>query len=397
MTLLQRLLALVLLLPLAACKAPDVNSDWMAAHQDKRLGELTLPGSHDAGIFKPFPAVELAHCKGGAFYNIAVTQTWDILGQLKMGARVFDIRPVMAGGKLFTAHGTKENIDALGLELNAGCRGQAIESVFSQVKTFLDAHPTEIVILNIGHVDYQAGMFSDTPAGEVIAAVKASAEERLGTLLFRPQDFPATALTNDVWKMRVSDIVAQNRRAIITTECSYGEVQRGFLGCLPATPGPADVGLAGLRGSWANSPFASTVMSSVENAWRTHLASGNDRGFELSWTTTMDNSCVAGAFSYKLFGVPLSRMPTFMKTLLEKAGISFTGYDHCRSIKTMSQPLLDQLAPTLQRWKETGLLCANKRPRVISMDFIEAANTTEVVRLNDASRYPSGVAGCLSE
>jgi hypothetical protein len=302
----------------------------------------------------------------------------------------------MAGGKLYTAHGTKEKIDALRLELNAGCRGQSIDSLFSQVKTFLDAHPAEIVILDIGHIDYQAGMFSSTPGADVMAAVKASAEERLGTLLFRPQDFTPAELSNDVWQMRLSDIVAQNRRAIITTECGYADVARGFLGCLPATPAAGDVGLASLQGSWANSPFASDVSSDVEAAWRNHLASGGDRGFELSWTTTMDNNCVAGAFSYKLFGVPLSRMPTFMKNLLAKAGIQFEGYDHCRSIRTMSQPLMDSLAPTVARWKSEGLLCPDRRPRVISMDFVEAGNTTEVVRLNDPSRYEP-VAACASE
>ena len=396
MALLRYLLVLTCLLPLAACKAPDVNSDWMAAYQDKRLGDLTLPRSHDAGIYKAPGSLELTQCKGGAFYNIAVTQTWDILGQLKMGARVFDIRPVMAGGKLYTAHGTKEKIDALRLELNAGCRGQAIDNLFAQVKLFLDAHPTEVVILDIGHIDYQAGMFSSTPPADVMAAVKVLAEARLGNLLFRPQDFAPTALANDVWQMRMADIVAQNRRAIITTECDHAEPARGFLGCLPATPGAGDVGLGALQGSWANSPFAANVMSDLEASWRTHLASGTDRGFELSWTTTMDNNCVAGAFSYKLFGVPLSRMPTFMKNLLSKAGIQFEGYDHCRSIRTMSQPLLDALAPTIARWKAEGLLCPDRRPRVISMDFVEAANATEVVRLNDASRYEP-VAACLSE
>jgi hypothetical protein len=215
----------------------------------------------------------------------------------------------------------------VGLQLNAGCRGQSIESLFSQLREFLNKHPSEVVIINTGNIDYHAGMFSDATGPEVARAYKSAVDTHLGDLLFRPQDFSPTALKRHLWAMRVGDLVAQNRRVFMVMECKYTEISRGFLGCLPATPGAQDVHLAKTTGPWANSPQATTVASVVTAGWRQHVDAGRKTGFGMSWTATMDTNCTVGAFSCKLFGVPPSRLPAFMARWLARAGVELNGIE----------------------------------------------------------------------
>jgi hypothetical protein len=380
-------LLLVTLQWLSIPAAATPLTDWMADYQDRPLGELTWPASHDSGMSSTRPWTEAIHCKGGAFHNITMTQTLSVQGQLQAGVRILDIRPVLSGGTLFTAHGTRERIEAVGLQLNAGCLGQSIASVFEQVNTFLEQHPTEVVIIHVGNIDHHAGMFSDASGLQVATAFKNAAEDRLGHLLFRPGDFPSTALRPDVWNMRVGDLVDQNRRVIISMECPYTDIVRGFMGCLPATPGPLDVTLGKNTGnSWANSPHATDVVTHVTHAWQTAINRDRTHTFEMSWNTTMNTDCTAAAFSWKLFGMPPSRLPTFMKKLFQRVGISTEGYDHCRSIQTMTQPLNDVLVPTLVQWRQQGQLSADQRPRVINLDFVNNALVSEIVALNDPAR-----------
>lgn len=61
-------------------------SDWMADYQNRRLAELHLPGSHDAGTVKGF--VDLTRL--GTVAN-AVTQNLTITQQLAAGTRLFDL------------------------------------------------------------------------------------------------------------------------------------------------------------------------------------------------------------------------------------------------------------------------------------------------------------------
>lgn len=383
-----KIAALILLTSsLSACLVPDINSDWMAPYQDRTLGELTWVQSHDAGMSKPAES-ELTACKGGAFYNIAVTQKYDLLGQLKSGARRFDIRPVLHNDKLYAAHGTKESIDALGLKLNAGCRGQGIDEIFAQVHGFLQKHPAEVVMLDVSHIDYMAGMFSNATAADVAERVKQSAETHLGDLLFRPASFPHDALQGDVWNMRLADFVAANQRVILTMECQYVEASRGAIGCLSAQSSePVAVGVGDLVGSWLNTPFPTQVISGGEQAYRDYLASAPSNGYEMSWTATQDQNCVAASVVYKIFNRAPSRLPEFLKTMLNSAGVATEGYDHCRSIQTMSQPLRTDFAARIESFKDSGLFCKHRRPRVISMDFVDGEMATPVVQLNDDSRY----------
>ncbi|MBC8951084.1 hypothetical protein [Xenorhabdus sp. TS4] len=107
---------------------------------NKKLRNICMAGSHDAGMSirnsgTPF-----------AFECNTLTQSCDILGQLNLGARYFDIRPVISGGHYYTGHyGYVEAISSW-----QGSNGQSIPSIIDNINEFT-ASRNELVILNFSH------------------------------------------------------------------------------------------------------------------------------------------------------------------------------------------------------------------------------------------------------
>lgn len=120
----------------------DDYSNWMQNNYTKiselKLKELTMLGSHDAGMS------ECGLSAGGATANNTVTQVLDIEGQLKLGTRYFDIRPVISAGEFVTGHYN------IGEPFQCGANGQKLSSIISQLNTFL-CDKKEFVILRISH------------------------------------------------------------------------------------------------------------------------------------------------------------------------------------------------------------------------------------------------------
>ncbi len=118
----------------------DNFSNWMAdslsVFGNRKLKNMTLLGSHDAGMSESG-----ASTVGATAYN-TVTQTKDIEGQLHLGARYFDIRPVISGGQFYTGH--------YNLSPDAGANGQILSSIISQFNEFLN-NRNELVIIRISH------------------------------------------------------------------------------------------------------------------------------------------------------------------------------------------------------------------------------------------------------
>ena len=77
------------------------QADWMAAYQGRTLGELHLPGSHDAGTSKDYIDLTAAGTKSNA-----ATQSLTITQQLMAGTRFFDLRLAEHGGKVVAHHTT---------------------------------------------------------------------------------------------------------------------------------------------------------------------------------------------------------------------------------------------------------------------------------------------------
>jgi hypothetical protein len=112
--------------------------NWMSGLQDTRkLIELCLPGSHDAGVYvdktKNVTPNEKARCQYG-----------NIGEQADVGSRVFDIRCFMDGKTPKMGH-------FFGDQPGLGDWGGTLESALSDAANFLTAWKTEFLIFRIGH------------------------------------------------------------------------------------------------------------------------------------------------------------------------------------------------------------------------------------------------------
>ncbi|MGJ0623768.1 hypothetical protein [Xenorhabdus bovienii] len=131
---------------------PNINAQkWMQDNLDL-LGEVTLndlciPGSHDAGMS--------VYTSGTAFTSACntLTQSNNIQGQLNLGIRYFDIRPVISGGHFLTGH--YKQIIAW-----QGANGESIESIVDGINAFT-AINNELIIIKISHtLNTDVGIFS---------------------------------------------------------------------------------------------------------------------------------------------------------------------------------------------------------------------------------------------
>jgi len=125
---------------------------WMEQTLDfsKTLKEISIPGSHDAGMYTS------SNCSPGAASCNTETQKKPMLGQLEAGMRYFDLRPVWTNGAFCTGHFS--NVDVLG---GQGCTGGTLMDIFTGVNEFLSRGHKELVILKLSHdYDRDADRFS---------------------------------------------------------------------------------------------------------------------------------------------------------------------------------------------------------------------------------------------
>ncbi|HIE23366.1 MAG TPA: hypothetical protein EYP68_03965 [Candidatus Korarchaeota archaeon] len=134
---------------------PPSLGTWMSDHyneiKDKKLTELSIPGSHDAGMYK-------AHsCTRKKFHGVFVgptdcntkTQSLDIAGQLRCGSRYFDFRPVFTKSTAIfdIGHFSKTN-DTLGI---MGCLGGSLDDILQDIYDFSRLNPQELIIIQFSH------------------------------------------------------------------------------------------------------------------------------------------------------------------------------------------------------------------------------------------------------
>ena len=138
---------------LAACGgadgAPSDSPGWMASIADERaLTELSIPGTHEsASLHEPIPGA--GQC-----------QRLTLAEQLEAGVRYFDIRCRHLDNMFGIFHGPLDE-------------QQTFDDVLATMSTFLDAHPTETVIMSIkeeGAADSTALTFEQVYASYVAKA-----------------------------------------------------------------------------------------------------------------------------------------------------------------------------------------------------------------------------------
>ena len=110
----------------------DFFDNWVGGlNGSLKLIDTTIPGSHDSSSYLSADGMgTLATIVG------AITQSGDYLSQLRGGIRYFDVRPTVHGDKVWLRHGF--------------VLGELFSEVLDkQIAPFLEAHPKELVFLDI--------------------------------------------------------------------------------------------------------------------------------------------------------------------------------------------------------------------------------------------------------
>lgn len=185
-------------------------TDWMKAYGSRTLGEMHLPGSHDAGTSKGY--IDLT--KAGTVSNSA-TQDKTIPEQINAGTRFFDLR-LAEHKKRIVAHHTTAGQGAYS---NVG-----VDQVLSDAADFCEHHQDEVVIFRISHTS------GSTKADDIAVA---SAKKALHTG------------TGNLCLKKLSDIVRDGNLVLIFDDEKFTiDQKKGIHGYSKFTATPNAAGIA---------------------------------------------------------------------------------------------------------------------------------------------------------
>ncbi|KAK6521473.1 hypothetical protein TWF506_001686 [Arthrobotrys conoides] len=124
---------------------PDHVAGWMQHNMcnigDVKINEyMCLPATHDSGM--DHHSWSTTH----GTKNRTLNQTLGIGNQLRLGARWFDLRPMLLDGDWYCGHFS--SIPTFGWQ---GATGVKLQEVIDEVNEFLDKYP-ELVILRVTHL-----------------------------------------------------------------------------------------------------------------------------------------------------------------------------------------------------------------------------------------------------
>ena len=126
--------------------------DEIEGFGDRKLSQIALPASHDSGMNgRDIHGCNLIVAIGGRACNTQ-TQRTDIRGQLSLGARYFDIRPIIDSGETGSGPWTTGHVSNV-FGVTVGCRGETKSSIIDSLNDFFadSKHKKELVILKVSH------------------------------------------------------------------------------------------------------------------------------------------------------------------------------------------------------------------------------------------------------
>ena len=252
----------------------NLSGAWMqnslAALGSRTLLDLCIPGSHDAGMSQ-----FNSHTAFAATCN-TITQTNSIGGQLSLGSRYFDIRPVISAGQYYTGH------YSLVSQINSwqGANGESIASIVNDVNAFT-ANNKELVILYLSHdLNTDAGNnnypgFDQDEWNSLFAILKG-----INNLYVAPADANLTKLT-------LNQFIGNNKAAVVLiVDPTNSGIQLGSYagnGFFPATA-------LNLFNSYSNTNDLPTMTSDQLSKMKAERTPPNLSYFLLSWTLSQDNT-----------------------------------------------------------------------------------------------------------
>ena len=164
-------------------------SNWMSGiHDNRKLSDIIMPGSHDAGM----SADQMPdHAPTSKSYKAGRTQNLDVQQQCNAGSRFFDIRLRDVDGISFAQHEATLGMRAI---------GESARHILMGVKNFLNANPSEIVLIRI----------SKSSAGS-LKHLELDLKRWLGRKMFK-RDFACNLLDVPIGLMRGHALVLIDRK-----------------------------------------------------------------------------------------------------------------------------------------------------------------------------------------
>ena len=233
-----------------------------------------MPGTHDAGMGTFVPGTAFASpCN-------TVTQTSLIAGQLQLGARYFDIRPVIHGEEYYTGHYTQLSI--AGINSWQGANGQSMASVISDINSFTRDNP-ELVILYLSHdLDTDVGNSKYT-------AFSQGQWNSLLTLMQGITDLKAVT-TGDLSQLTLNDYIGQGRAAVIVVvDPSGSNIEIGSY----ANKGFYSAGQYTIYNEYSDTNDLKHMTTDQLAKMQAQRSSADAPLFLLSWTLTQSTSQAA--------------------------------------------------------------------------------------------------------
>lgn len=249
-------------------------SSWMHENLSvlgsRPLRHLCIPGSHDSGMSTFVPGT-----LGAAPCN-TVAQVTGVLGQLQLGVRYFDIRPVISGNQFLTGHYTNTNT-ALGWQ---GANGQSIASIINDVNEYTAANQ-ELVILYLSHdLNTDVGEPNYSPFTQDNWNDLFEQLTGLNQLFVAPS--PASV---DLTMLTLSSYIGSQAAVVVVVEPSDSSITLGDY----STKGFYMPGNFSVFNQYSDTNDLGTMENDQLNKLRTQRPNPDAGYFLLSWTLTQDN------------------------------------------------------------------------------------------------------------
>ncbi|KAI5803002.1 PLC-like phosphodiesterase [Geopyxis carbonaria] len=249
---------------------------WMRATYDaiscRPLRALCLPGAHDAGMSS------FSGGSGLATPPNTVTQTLDLAGQLRAGARWFDLRPVIAGGAWRAGH------YSFGLTTWHGGNGQRFDEMVGQINGFLSGEGRgELVVLRL-----QQGFNTDTFRGDKGNRLTQVEWRKLLEVLVGIKDLVVgVGKEADMTKVPLSRFIGGGRSGVIVVvDSKASDGQRVVVDAALRDKGVVTIDQFPLYDSYANTRETDTMVENQLTKMKAQRVDAGSRMFLLSWTLT---------------------------------------------------------------------------------------------------------------
>ena len=155
---------------------------------DRRLKEIIIPGSHDAGLAAEY-AQQMTRLSSDAK---TVTQSVGVGEQAQAGSRFFDVRVQKIDGAMTSFHTAPNLLGKVPLvnkikatktdTRTGGASGQGFDGILTELRQFVVSNPTEFVIVRLSHLKDSADLFTELWAWIANAANTAHVHRGTGNL-----------------------------------------------------------------------------------------------------------------------------------------------------------------------------------------------------------------------